>query len=70
LAAWRGHKDVTELFLEAGASLSTVDDEVIKTLVKLRLSNIKPFKKTDVECHLKWGEEKIRHVVRDFVLIV
>ena len=47
----------------------TVDDEVIKTLGKLRLSSIKPFKKTYVQCHLKWREEKFRHVVRSFVLI-
>jgi cytochrome c biogenesis factor len=27
---WEGHKDVTELLLGAGASLSTVDKQVIK----------------------------------------
>ena len=43
-AAWNGHIDVTEVLLEAGASLSTVDKEVIKPSVKLRQSNIKPFK--------------------------
>jgi ankyrin repeat protein len=44
LAASKGHKDVTEVLLEAGASLSTVDKQVIKPSVKLRQSNIKPFK--------------------------
>jgi hypothetical protein len=44
MAAFKGHKDVTEMLLEAGASLSTVDKEVIKPSVKLRQSNIKPFK--------------------------
>jgi hypothetical protein len=33
-----------ELLLSAGASLSVESNEVIKTSVKLRLSNIKPFK--------------------------
>jgi hypothetical protein len=40
--AGNGHKDVTEVLLEAGALLSTVDDQVIKPSVKLRKSNIKP----------------------------
>jgi ankyrin repeat protein len=44
LAAWMGHKDVTDVLLEAGASLSTLDKEVYKPSVKLRQSNIKPFK--------------------------
>ena len=43
-AASKGHKEVVELLLSAGASLSVVNKEVIKTSVKLRLSNIKPFK--------------------------
>jgi hypothetical protein len=43
MAAFKGHKDVTEMLLEAGASLSTVDKHVIKPSVKLRQSNIKPF---------------------------
>ena len=44
LAASKGHKEVTEVLLEAGASLSTVNKQVIKPSVKLRQSNIKPFK--------------------------
>ena len=43
-AALKGHKSVTKVLLEAGASLSTVDKQVIKPSVKLRQSNIKPFK--------------------------
>jgi ankyrin repeat protein len=43
-AAWQGHKEVVELLLSAGASLSVENKEVIKTSVKLRPSNIKPFK--------------------------
>jgi hypothetical protein len=39
-----GHKDVAEVLLEAGASLSTVDKEVNKPSVKLRQSNIKLIK--------------------------
>jgi hypothetical protein len=35
---------MVELLLSAGASLSVERKEVIKTSVKLRLSNIKPFK--------------------------
>jgi hypothetical protein len=35
---------MTEVLLEAGASLSAVDKQVIKPSVKLRQSNIKPFK--------------------------
>ena len=38
-----GSKDVTEVLLEAGASLSTVDIEVINPSVKRRQSNITPF---------------------------
>jgi hypothetical protein len=44
MAASKGHKDVIEVLLEAGASLSAVDKQVIKPSVKLRQSNIKPFK--------------------------
>jgi hypothetical protein len=33
-----------ELLISAGASLSVEDEEVIKTSVKLRQSNVKPFK--------------------------
>ena len=36
-----GHTDVTKVLLEAGASLSAVDKQVIKPSVKLRQSNIK-----------------------------
>ena len=43
-AAGQGHKEVVELLLSAGASLSVKNKEVIKTSVKLRPSNIKPFK--------------------------
>ena len=43
MAAWKGHKVVTDVSLEAGASLSTVDENVIKPSIKLRKSNIKPF---------------------------
>jgi hypothetical protein len=39
-----GHNDVIEVLLEAGASLSTVDKQVINPSVKLRQLNIKPFK--------------------------
>jgi hypothetical protein len=39
-----GYTDVTEVLLEAGASLSAVDKQVIKPSVKLRQSNIKLFK--------------------------
>jgi hypothetical protein len=39
-----GHTDVTKVLPVAGASLSTVGKEVIKPPVKLRQSNIKPFK--------------------------
>jgi ankyrin repeat protein len=38
-AAWRGETDVTKVILEAGASLSAVDNVVIKPSVKLRQSN-------------------------------
>jgi hypothetical protein len=44
MAVWNGHKDVTEVVLAAGASLSIVNGQVIKPSVKLRNSNIKPFK--------------------------
>ena len=43
-AAWMGNTDVTMVLLEGGASLSDVDNNVIKPSVKLRQSNIKPFK--------------------------
>ena len=44
LAAWNGNRDVTMVLLEAGASLSAVDNMVIKSSVKLIQSNIKLFK--------------------------
>jgi ankyrin repeat protein len=44
MAALNGHKDVIEVLLEAGASLSAVGKQVIKPSVKLRQSIIKPFK--------------------------
>ena len=44
MAAWGGHTDVTKVLVEAGASLSAKDNEVIKHLVKLIQSNIKLFK--------------------------
>jgi hypothetical protein len=40
MAALGGSKDVTKVLLEAGASLSTVDKQVINPSVKLRQSNI------------------------------
>jgi hypothetical protein len=40
----QGHKEVMELLLNARASLSVVDEKVIKPSVKLRQSNIKHFK--------------------------
>jgi ankyrin repeat protein len=43
-AAKRGKTEVTKVLLEAGASLSAVDYDVIKHSVKLRQSNIKLFK--------------------------
>jgi ankyrin repeat protein len=43
-AAEGGYTDVTKVLVEAGASLSAVDNEVIKPSVKLRQSNIKLFK--------------------------
>jgi hypothetical protein len=43
MAALGGSKDVAEVLLEAGASLSTVDTQVINPSVKRRQSNIKPF---------------------------
>jgi ankyrin repeat protein len=44
LAAWRGKTDVTKVLVEAGASLSAVNNMVIKPSVKLIQSNIKLFK--------------------------
>ena len=44
LAAWNGNRDVTRVLIEAGASLSAVDNIVIKPSVKLIQSNIKLFK--------------------------
>jgi hypothetical protein len=44
LAAEDGRKEVVDLLLKAGASLSAVNNEVIKPSVKLRQSNIKLFK--------------------------
>jgi ankyrin repeat protein len=43
-AAWGGHTDVIKVLVEAGASLSAVDNDVIKPSVKLIQSNIKLFK--------------------------
>ena len=43
-AALMGHTDVTKVLLEAGASLSAVDKQVIKHSVKLIQSIIKLFK--------------------------
>ena len=43
-AAQMGKTEVTKVLLEAGASLSAVDDRVIKHSVKLIQSNIKLFK--------------------------
>ena len=43
-AAVMGKTDVTNVLVEAGASLSAVDYMVIKPSVKLRQSNIKLFK--------------------------
>ena len=43
-AAEEGHTNVTKVLLEAGASLSAVDKQVIKHSVKLIQSNIKLFK--------------------------
>jgi ankyrin repeat protein len=43
-AARRGYTEVTKVLLEAGASLSAVDNDVIKPSVKLRQSNNKFFK--------------------------
>jgi hypothetical protein len=36
LKAWRGNTDVTKVLVEAGASLSAVDNMVVKPSVKLR----------------------------------
>ena len=44
MSAWKGKKDVTKVLLEAEASLSAVDNDVIKPSVKLRQLNIEPFK--------------------------
>jgi hypothetical protein len=44
LSAKLGLTDVTKVLLGAGASLSAVDNHVIKPSVKLRQSNIKFFK--------------------------
>jgi hypothetical protein len=35
-----GHTDVTKVLLETGASLSAVDNDVIKSSVKLKEQNI------------------------------
>jgi hypothetical protein len=43
MAGLGGIKDVAEVLLEAGASLSTVVKEVINPSVKRRQSNTKPF---------------------------
>jgi ankyrin repeat protein len=44
LAAQGGYTEVTTVLLEAGASLSAVNNDVIIPSVKLRQSNIKLFK--------------------------
>ena len=44
LAAEKGKTDVTKVLIETGASLSAVDNMVIKPSVKLIQSNIKLFK--------------------------
>ncbi len=44
MAAVKGYTKMTKVLVEAGASLSAVDKEVIKPSVKLRQSNIKLFK--------------------------
>ena len=44
LAAWNGNRDVTRVLMEARASLSAVDNMVIKPSVKPIQSNIKLFK--------------------------
>ena len=44
LAALMGKTEMTKLLLETGASLSAVDNDVIKPSVKLIQSNIKLFK--------------------------
>ena len=43
-AAFMGNTDVTRVLLKAGASLSAVNNMVIKPSVKLIQSNIKLFK--------------------------
>jgi ankyrin repeat protein len=44
IAAGKGQTNKVQLLLSAGASLSAVDEKVIKKSVKLRQSNIKHFK--------------------------
>jgi ankyrin repeat protein len=44
LSAQWGHTDVANVLLEAGASPSAVDNDVIKSSVKLKQPNIKLFK--------------------------
>ena len=44
LSAQEGNTEVTKVLLEAGASLSAVNKQVIKPSVKLIQSNIKLFK--------------------------
>jgi ankyrin repeat protein len=44
LSAKWGQIDVTNILLEAGASPSAVDNDVVKPSVKLRQSNVKLFK--------------------------
>jgi ankyrin repeat protein len=43
-AAEEGYTEATKVLVEAGASLSAVNDKVIKPSVKLIQSNIKLFK--------------------------
>jgi hypothetical protein len=33
---WQGHKEIVELLISAGASLSVVDEEVIEPSINLR----------------------------------
>ena len=43
-AALDGNTDIIKVLIETGVSLSVVDNEVIKTSIKLIQSNIKLFK--------------------------
>ena len=52
-AAQEGNTDVIKVLVEAGASVSAVDNEVNKPSVKLIQSNIKLIQVTHEECDLK-----------------